>query len=57
MKVVPLDLFSDKKIIFRILNWNLASDIDPEIFQFLRALIQKVLQDIKKSFEYANRCS
>ena len=34
--------------------WPQKLTLNVEIFQFLRALTQKVLQDIKKSFEYAH---
>ena len=56
MKVVLLHWCSDKKIIFMKIQWNLDSKTFSELgkFPFLKALTQDVLQDIKKSFEYAH---
>ena len=56
MKGVLLDWYSDEKIIFRMIKWNLASKNDSELWKFpiLTPLTQKVLQGIKKSFEYAH---
>jgi len=46
----------EKKIIFVKIQISLDSKNDSELqkFQFLTAFTQKVLQDIKKSFEYAH---